>query len=172
MNKIILSLFFFSFLNCSSQLKINKGTDIDILTEIPQKQNTNNNYLIKNNSNTTYIIDPFGFYGESSIVVNNVVQKPISFWGGHYYRINEDQCINDLIILKPYESIEINLNLASNDDAIYDYKQFTNFIRIVKSSHNKNTIMLHGCKPYIEKLEKQGYRVLEDSIDAKIPYIK
>ena len=172
MEKINFIISLFISLNLFSQVKLNKGKDVDILLDIPRKQNSKDEFCIINNSNRTYIIDPLGFYGESSIVVNNAVQKPIAFWGGHYYRINEEQCINDLIILKPHDRIKTNLNLVSNDDAIYDYKQYTNFTEIIKSSHNKNTIMLHGCKSYIEKLKKMGYSILEDAIDAEIPFVK
>ena len=160
----------FISLNVYSQIKLNRNKDVDILLEVSDQQDNKGEFCIKNNSDNTYIIDSLGFYGESSIVVNNLVQQPITFWGGHYYRINNKQCIDDLIILKPHNSIKLNLNLASNDDAIYDYKQFTNYINIINSFHNKNTVLLHGCKSYIEELEKRGYRVLEDTIVAEIPF--
>jgi len=173
MNKIIVFLFCISSYNCSSQFKINKSKDIDILTDIPQKQNTNNNYLIKNNSNRTYIIDPFGFYGDSKILVNNIEVKPTAIIYGEYYRFTDKQCANDLIVLKPKENRRVNLNLAYNVRELdYDYSKFENFARIVKSYHNRNNATIVGCNSFIEKLEKKGYHVLTDTIDTKILYVK
>ena len=43
------------------------------------------------------------------------------------------------------------------------------YFEIVKSVHNKETILYLGCEDYIRKLESKEYVVLEDSISAKIP---
>ena len=57
---------------CSSQTKINKSKEIDITVTIPIKLETEKEitYSIKNNSDKTYVIDPYGFVGESYWLLN------------------------------------------------------------------------------------------------------
>ncbi|WP_042720549.1 hypothetical protein [Flavobacterium sp. B17] len=154
-------------------MKINKSNEVDILIKTPVKLEPEEpiTYNIKNNSNVIYIIDPYGFVGESYWLLNNKKLVPIQFSRGYYSRENDD-CRNDLIIIKPNEKIEKALSLNYMEKAIYDYSQSGNYIRIVSSNHSKQNSMPSSCKQYINDLELKGYRFLNDSIVAKIPFVK
>ncbi len=164
----------FSCIFCSTQMKINKSNEVDILVktpvnlipEIPVK------YTIKNNSKKTYIIDPYGFVGESYWMLNNQKLKPIEFSRGYYSRYTDDECKNDLIIIKPRQVMDTAIVLNYMERGIYNYSESGNYIRSVKSEHNKQNVTRLGCTSYIRTLEMQGYTVLEDSIVAKIPFYK
>lgn len=157
-------------------MKLNKGKDVDILlNSVPEKLNTGKatEYLIRNNTDNTYIIDPYGFYGKSFILENGKILEPYSYYrNGYYSRFNNNDCIRDLIILKPQASILAYLSLDRNNKAIYNYSINNNYERIVTSEHNRFNTTILGCEEYIENLEKKGYKVLEDSIVAKIPLVK
>lgn len=173
MKKIITIITCFCCIFCSTQMKINKSNDVDILIKTPVKLEPEEpiTYSIKNNSNVIYIIDPYGFVGESYWLLNNKKLVPIQFSRGYYSRENDD-CRNDLIIIKPNEKIEKALSLNYMEKAIYDYSQSGNYIRIVSSNHSKQNSMPSSCKQYINDLELKGYRFLNDSIVAKIPFVK
>lgn len=153
-------------------MKLNKGKDIDILLHSPKKSTEGNKleFTIKNNSNKIYIIDPLGFYGSEIIIANGKVLKQTYFDPGHYYRETLNQCQEDFIILQPKQEIKTYIDWAYNDKRIYSIIKQENFKIIVKSVHNRETATMLGCNSYIESLEKKGYKVLEDSIDAEIPY--
>lgn len=174
MKKIILFPFCFLYLFCYNQIKINVGKDIDIIS--PSKcfddQGTEQNVedIIKNNTDNTYIIDPIGFYGESYVLENGIVLEPsLYIRGGYYYRKDEELCRKDLIILKPYETIKHSLTYNRNNRGVYNFVKSHKYVQIIKSFHNKYYATILGCKSYIKELESKGYKVLEDSINAKIP---
>lgn len=176
MKIIILIPVCFLFIFCSNQMKLNKGNEVDII--LPQGTfpvgDTGKavEYSIKNNTENTYIIDPLGFYGYSYVLENNKIIEPyMKVREMHYNRHSDDLCLQDLIILKPKESIHVPLNLNINSRGIYNYSKVNKYIEVVKSYHNIYNATLLGCENYIKNLEKQGYKVLEDSINAKIPLI-
>jgi len=172
MKKIVLLLINLLFLNCISQIKINKSEDVDILINLPQKLDANREVILRNNVKKTFIIDPLGFHGKSFILVNNEVIEPINYVRGHYERLDLEMCKTDFILLKPYETKKVFINFVSNDKKIYDYSKYPQFIRVVKSHHSYDTATSLGCRAYLDNLEKMGYKILSDSISAKIPYIK
>ena len=81
MKKLILLPFCFLFIFCSNQIKVNKGKDVDIIFPLKHidTQATERviEEIIKNDTNSTYIIDPLGFYGESFVLENGKVLVPI-----------------------------------------------------------------------------------------------
>ena len=173
MKKIGQLSFCFLFIFCSSQIKLNISKDVNIIfKEVSLKLNSGKviDYLVKNNTTNTYIIDPYGFYGESYTLENGKIIEPNSYYRrGYYRRFDDNSCKRDLIILQPKTSIFIALTLDRNNRSIYNYSKNNNYIKIVKSLHNKYNATILGCDQYIESLEKKGYKVLEDSIVAKIP---
>ncbi|PKF75323.1 hypothetical protein CW752_05050 [Chryseobacterium sp. PMSZPI] len=156
-------------------MKLNKGKDIDITYPqsyiSAQKTKTVIKETIKNNTNNTYIIDPYGFYGESYTLENNKILKPYMYINEGYVSRNDRLCRETLIILKPKESILLSLVLNTNNKSVYKYSKTNKYEEVIKSLHNKYNATLLGCDDYIEELESKGYKVLEDSIVAKIPLI-
>ncbi|AZA90569.1 hypothetical protein EG343_08015 [Chryseobacterium nakagawai] len=154
-------------------MKLNKSKNIDILIKVPVELIADKPviYTFKNNTDQTYIIDPYGFVGKSYWELNNEVLNPINFSRGYYSREDED-CGNDLIILKPKQKIDTTLSLNYMERGIYDFSKAGKYSRIVESKHNKDNGMPSSCKQYINELEIKGYHFLEDSIVAKIPFIK
>ncbi|KFF23054.1 hypothetical protein IW22_02120 [Chryseobacterium sp. JM1] len=155
-------------------MKLNKSKEIDILINTPWKIEENNriNYIIENKSNKTYVIDRDGFEGVSYWLFNNEKLNQIDRWRGYYARYNDDDCANDLIIIKPKQKIDTTLNLNDLDKGIYDLSKSGKYIWNVKSNHSKKNTMPSTCKSYINSLEKKGYIILEDSIVAKIPFVR
>ncbi|MGE8554226.1 MAG: hypothetical protein ACN6OB_09905 [Chryseobacterium jejuense] len=174
MKKIILIITCFSFISCSTQMKLNKSKDIDILINTPWKFGENNrvNYTIENKSNKTYIIDPYGFSGESYWLFDNKKLNQIDRSRGYYTRHTDDDCQNDLVIIKPGQKIDTNLDPNDRDEGIYDLSKPGKYIWNIKSYHSKGNSMPLTCKSYINTLEKRGYIMLEDSIVAKIPFVR
>ncbi|PNW13179.1 hypothetical protein C1637_15270 [Chryseobacterium lactis] len=154
-------------------MKLNKNKEIDILIKTPVKLAPEKPiiYTIKNSSDKTFIIDPYGFVGDSYWTFNNKKLIPIEFSRGYYSR-EDKNCRDDLIIIKPKQKIDIGLSLNYVDKAIYDYSKTGNYIRNIQSKHSKQNGMPSTCKSYINELEKKGYIMLEDSIVAKIPFVK
>ncbi|MGN7864633.1 hypothetical protein [Chryseobacterium sp. 22458] len=173
MKKVILIITCFIFISCSPQMKLNKSKDIDILVNVPVKLIADKSviYTLKNNTNRTYIIDPYGFVGNSYWILNNEKLNPINFSRGYYSREDED-CRNELIILKPKQKMDATLSLNYIEKGIYDFSKTGSYIRNIKSKHSQENGMPLSCKSYINTLEKKGYIMLEDSIVAKIPFIK
>ncbi|SDJ32062.1 hypothetical protein [Chryseobacterium jejuense] len=174
MKKIILIIICFSFISCSAQMKLNKSKEIDILINTPWKFGENNNihYTIKNKSNKTYVVDPYGFSGDSYWLFNNEKLNPIDRSRGYYTRHTDEDCKGDLIIIKPKHKIDIALSLNYSEKGIYDLSKPGKYIWNIKSNHSKKNDMPLTCKSYIITLEKKGYIMLEDSIVAKIPFIR
>lgn len=172
-NIITLIITCFSCIFCSTQMKINKSNDVDILVKTPVNLTTEIpvTYTIKNNSEKTYIIDPYGFVGDSYWMLNNKKIEPIEFSRGYYSRENID-CTSDLIILNPKQKIDTVLSLNYAERGRYDFSNSGNYIWNVQSNHNKQNGMPSSCKQYIDELELKGYRFLNDSIVAKIPFYK
>lgn len=173
MKKIIAIVTCLTCIFCSPQIKLNKNRDVDIVINVPLKLNSENSlsYVLKNNTENTIIIDPYGFTGNSYWSFNNEKLIPINFSKGYYSRDNDD-CKNDLIILEPKQKIETYLNLNYHQKEIYDFSKSGNYIWSVESNHNKQNGMPSSCKQYINFLEKKGYIFLDDKIDAKIPFVR
>lgn len=163
----------FSCIFCSTQTKINKSEEIDILIKTPVNLKPEEPllYTIKNNSDKTFIIDPYGFVGESYWTLNSKKLNPINFSRGYYPR-DEDDCKNELIIIKPKQKIDANLSLNYLERGIYDYSKTGDYLRVINSSHNKENGKPSSCRQYINELELKGYHFLNDNIVAKIPFVK
>lgn len=170
---ILLIIICISCTFCSSQMKLNKSKEVDILLKLPTTLTVEvpTMYSLKNNTNNIYIIDPYGFIGDSYWVLNNEKLNPIAFSKGYYSRDNDD-CKTDLIILKPKQKMDTILILNYMERGIYDFSKSGNYIWNVKSRHIKQNGMTSSCKQYISDLEDKGYILLDDSIEAKIPFVK
>jgi hypothetical protein len=87
---------------------LNKGKDVDIIFPLKyidtQATEKVTEEIIKNNTNNTYIIDPFGFYGKSYVLENGKVLDPYLYFKNGYYTRNESLCREDLIILQPFQT--------------------------------------------------------------------
>lgn len=154
--------------------KINKSKDVDIMYEITARTSDKNAeliYYIKNKTGSTFIIDPFGFWGSTSVYDNNNLIDPYKLGlKGYYERFNDKWCERDLLILKPYELIKLDVfNTNYKNTGLYHFDPSKNYYQIIRSVHNKQTILYLGCEKYIQDLQSKGYKVLEDSINAKIP---
>ncbi|WP_131368691.1 hypothetical protein [Chryseobacterium luteum] len=173
MKRIVVIISCLSCTFCSPQMKLNKSNDIDILVKTPVKLIADEPviFTIKNNSNFTYIIDPYGFVGNSYWMLNNKKLDPVNFSRGYRSREAID-CKNDLIILKPKQKMDTTLSLNFMERGIYDFSKAGNYIRVAESRHNEQNGMPLICKQYINELESKGYRLLDDSIDAKIPFVR
>ena len=174
MKKIIVFTATFVYLFCFSQMKINKSKEVDILINTPWKFGDDNivDFVIKNNSNNTYIIDPYGFVGKSCWQYEGKKLDHIDFQRGYYTRLNDEDCKDDLILLKPKAKINVNLNLDYYQTKIFDLSKSGKYFLNVKSKHDRESSMPSSCKSYINTLEMKGYIMLEDSIVAKIPFVR
>lgn len=156
-------------------MKLNKGRDVDIT--LPQKyistQQTGDviQETIKNNTNNTYIIDPYGFYGESYTLENGAILKPYMYLNEGYVSRDNRLCREILIILQPFQTIHRSINYNKNNKSLYKYSKPNKYEEIIKSAHTKYNATILGCEDYIKELELKGYKVLEDSIVAKIPLV-
>lgn len=171
MRKIILLPFCFLFIFCSNQIKLNKSKDVDII--FPKKYfSSQDTEVIKetiiNNTTDTYIIDPYAFYGESYTLENGKILQPYMYIKKGYSTRNDKLCRDILIILKPFQTLEYPIALNANKNEIYKYSQPNQYEEIIKSVHNRNNILNSGCGDYVKELESLGYKILEDSIVAKI----
>ncbi|WP_300675607.1 hypothetical protein [Soonwooa sp.] len=166
----IISLFIIS---CSTQIKLNKGTDVDFIEMQPALPD--GKFLIKNNTSNTYIIDPRGFWGTLTYFENDKLAPLIPFPEGTFYRYSKEQCEEGYIILKPHEKIEANFLLSRDFSGTdLDPSKVTiknKYYYVIKSKHDKFTILGSACDDYLLKLEQQGYRILEDSISARIAFV-
>lgn len=172
MRKIVLLPFCFLFIFCSNQIKMNKEKDVDIIfpsKHIDTQSTEVIKEIIKNNTNNTYIIDPLGFYGKSFVLENGKLLDPYLYSKSGYYSRNDRSCHEDLIILKPFQTIHHSIIFNKNNRAVYRYTKSNNYEEIIKSVHNRYNATILGCESYIKDLENRGYKVLEDSIVAKIP---
>lgn len=157
----------------STMLKINKSEYVDILYNISEitSQKPKVTFYLKNNTGSTFIIDPFGFWGNTFIYENQNLIMPYKFGlKGFYERFSDKWCERDLIILKPHELRKMDFfNTNYKDTALYHFKRDKKYYEIVKSVHNKETVFYLGCQAYIKNLESKGYKILEDSINVKMP---
>lgn len=173
LKKIILLPFCFLFIFCSNQIKMNTGKDIDIIFPLKQIDTRATEPVIKeilkNNTDNTFIIDPHGFYGESYVLENGKSLEPYLYFKSGYYARNDRSCREDLIILYPFQTIHHSIIFNKNNRAVYRYTKPNQYEEIIKSSHNRYNATILGCDDYIKELEAKGYKVLEDSIVAKIP---
>jgi hypothetical protein len=155
-------------------MKINKSKEIDILIDSPWKFGESNrpSYTIVNKSHKTYIIDPYGFSGDSYWLFNSEKLNPIDFSRGYYTRHSDDDCKNALIVIHPKQKINAYLSLNDSDGGRYDLSKSGKYFLNIKSNHTRQNGMPLSCKHYIDELEIEGYKFLEDSIVAKIPFIR
>lgn len=175
------SLLIISFYACLSlkngkydYMKINKSDDVDLFYEIKDSLNSSKiNYYVKNKTNDTFIIDPFGYIGKTDVFENEKLMIPYKLRiQGSYERSSDKSCERDLIILLPHETKKVrNFNVNYIDNGLYNFSPKNNYYRSVKSVHSRQTVTYLGCDEYIRKLEKKGYHILEDSIVAKIPIL-
>lgn len=171
---IVVIITSFGCIFCSSQMKINKSKEIDILIDSPWKFGESNrpSYTIVNKSHKTYIIDPYGFSGDSYWLFNAEKLNQIDVSRGYYTRHSDDDCKNALIIIHPKQKINAYLSLNDLDLGRYDLSKSGKYFLNIKSNHSIKNSMPSTCSSYIKTLEKKGYIMLEDSIVAKIPFIR
>lgn len=170
---IILIIVSINCIFCSSQTKINNNKEVDILlkmpvdliTQIPVK------FTIQNKSSNTYIIDPYGFAGNSYWLFENKRLNSIGLQKGYYSRENPD-CEYDIIIIRPKEKIEKIINLNYSEKQRYDFSKIGHYVWKVESKHVRENTMPSSCRQYITDLEKKGYKFLQDSISAEIDFVR
>ena len=160
-----------------SQIKLNKKNTVEILflsdkiylNEMLKGENLE--VKIINNTNCTYIIDPYSFREENSVSdgKGNVIFPIKYFTKGYYERFDDQQCEEDFIILKPKEEKLAKLGVFTIRGN-YDLNSGVKYYLKLKSYENKYTIIQYGCESYINKLEQKGYKLFEDSIEAEIPF--
>ncbi|WP_160140129.1 hypothetical protein [Chryseobacterium sp. c4a] len=177
---IKLIILLFSIVQIKAQIKLNTKNEIDIFFEdskfsLNKIFKGNESYLFKivNNTNNTYIIDPYGFRGNNVVETcdKSIVEPDRIILSGLYRRTDNEDCFNDLVILKPKEEKYIPLSIITLKGS-YDLNKNKKYILNLSSTHNKYTMTLLGCQDYIKnELEKKGYKVLEDNIVAKIPIV-
>lgn len=152
---------------CFAQIKVNKGRDVDIVLTDTK------GFIVRNNTNITYVIDPQNFYGIDKIMENSH-EAPLMIYPSGYYRRNKKLCKEDIIVLAPYESkkasIVMNQDLTGQGLDVFKISSKFTYTHIFKSVHNKTNLLNSDCKDYIQELERSGYKVLEDSISVTIPY--
>ncbi|MCC3214762.1 hypothetical protein LIV57_05730 [Chryseobacterium sp. X308] len=175
-----LILLLFSFVHFNAQIKLNTKQEVDILFQgkefsLDKIFDGKDPYMFKivNNTNNTYIIDPYGFKNDNFVMTcdENIVTPDKAILKGFYKRFDDKDCFNDLIILKPKEEKYAILSII-NLKGWYDLDKEKKYILRLNSTHNNYTVILLGCQSYIRELvEKKGYKVLEDSFIAKIPFV-
>lgn len=159
-----------------SQVKINNRNDIEIYLMDPEVSMERYldakrpyQYKIINHTNDDYIIDPQGFRGKTDLYECNqlytIPEKIIP--EGYYDRDDPEDCQQDLIIVKKQSSIITSLYIL-NISFFYNIEATKSYYLKIRSKHNKNTATILGCSNYINNLEKQGYKILDDNIDAKL----
>ncbi|NML58404.1 hypothetical protein [Chryseobacterium cheonjiense] len=97
----------------------------------------------------------------------NLLQPYVYIKRGYSTR-NDKLCCDILIILKPFQTLEYPIDLNANKNGIYKYSQLNKYEEIIKSDHNRNNVLNSGCGDYVKELESLGYKILEESIVAKI----
>ncbi|MGN7864116.1 hypothetical protein [Chryseobacterium sp. 22458] len=175
-----LILLLFSIIHLNAQIKLNTKQEVDILFEGKQISlnrifDGKDPYMFKviNNTNNTYIIDPYGFRNDKFVMTcdENIVIPDKTILKGFYKRFDDEDCFIDLIILKPREEKYVILSIFSLT-GWYDLDNQKKYILRLNSTHNNYSVVLLGCQNYIRSLvEKKGYKVLEDNIVARIPII-
>lgn len=170
-------LFIISMGCFSAQTKLNTKSEVDILFDgntfsLHKIFDGNEPYMFKivNNTNNTYIIDPYGFKSNNFVMTceGNLIEPEKVILGGFYKRSNDQECFDDLIILNPYEQKYLPLSIT-NLDGSYDLKDNKKYILRLKSIHNNYTATLLGCQVYIKTLiTSKGYKIFDDTINARI----
>lgn len=149
---------------------MNLGKDVDIIKE---SLSTEGKLLIKNNTSKTYIIDPLGFWGKIKYLENDYPAKTTYSPRGTFYRFSDSECERDLIVLRPFDKIYRVISLAKDfSGSVIDVKKISlanKYSYIAKSAHNKETLNASGCEKYVSDLELKGYKILDDSINVKVP---
>ena len=170
-----LLLFLPTILFC--QIQINNNKDVKILFPFSEvKRSVGPRYLfkIKNETNDNYIIDTEGFYRRIEVYDenDNYVQPYLPYPpGGNNAERKDNECYKDYEIVLSNSTSVVLLNLfkyLGEHDLKNDKKYY---IKINSIEFGKRFSSDTGCKNYIEEMEAKGYKVLEGSINAKIPLI-
>ncbi|MDR3024479.1 hypothetical protein [Chryseobacterium sp.] len=159
-----------------SQIKVNKKRDVEIFlmdsaVSIERYLDPNKAYKYKiiNHTDNNYIIDPQGFRGKTYVYeCNELYSQPEKMIPKGYYSRDLEDCKEDFILLKKKESLIVEIALL-NIDFFYHIKPNKSYYLDIESKHNEYTATLLGCTDYIKDLKKQGYKVFEDQIKARIP---
>ncbi|SDF50572.1 hypothetical protein [Epilithonimonas hungarica] len=175
--KQILILLLFNIIFVDSQIKLNKKSEVEILFLSDKiylnKMLKGENLEVKiiNNTNCTYIIDPYSFREDNNVVdsKNNFILPIKYFTKGYYERFDDQQCEEDLIILKPKEEKLAKLSIFTIRGN-YDINNGDKYYLKLQSFENRYTVIQYGCENYINTLEKKGYKMFEDIIEADIPF--
>ncbi|GGG43519.1 hypothetical protein [Epilithonimonas arachidiradicis] len=125
---IILTIMLFN--NCSTQIKLNKGRNVDFIEMQPSL--SDGKFLIRNKTSDTYIVDPMGFFGKTIYLENDKPASLMLYPEGYFYRFSDADCKSDLIILEPYQQIEANFTLCRDLSGLgIDITKFLSLINIL-----------------------------------------
>lgn len=170
---LVISLFPYLFF---SQIKINDKENIRIIFPFSEiKYSIGSHYLFEiiNNTDDNYIIDTDGFYRHIEIYDenDNYIQPYLFYPSSSIAERNNNECYKDYeVVLKKTKSVVL-LNLFKYLGE-YDLKNDKKYyIKIKNIEFGKRFSSDSGCRDYIEKMEKNGYKILEGTINLKIPLV-
>ncbi|KAA0128053.1 hypothetical protein FY557_10045 [Chryseobacterium sp. SN22] len=176
----LIILFLLTISHLEAQTKLNTKKEVDILFErnefsLNKIFDGNTPYIFKlvNNTDYTYIIDPYGFKSDNFVMTieGNIITPVRIVLNGFYKRFDSQECVDDLIILGPKEKKYVSLSIV-NLNGVYDLDKHKKYIIKLHSHHNKYTASLLGCQDYIESLiSSKKYKVFDDSIDTTVSLV-
>lgn len=176
----LIILFILTISHLGAQTKLNTKKEVDILFQgnefsLNKIFDGNTPYIFKlvNNTNYTYVIDPYGFKSNNFVITNegDIITPVRIVLNGFYKRFNNQDCVDDLIILRPKETKDVSLSIV-NLNGFYDLDKHKKYIIKLHSNHNKYTASLLGCQDYIESLiSSKKYKVFDDSIDTTVSLV-
>ncbi|RMZ58051.1 hypothetical protein D1632_17320 [Chryseobacterium nematophagum] len=143
--------------SCSSQSKT-YGSNLEIIFPATVDMNMLKNgqdAVIINNSDQTYIIDPYSFNVDVKVIENNNEIRPYrqKLYGS--YPRDIDDCKETVFIVKPKEKITVKMFLFPLNH--YNFSSDKKYVLRSIASFNKNSLI--GCNEYIDQLEKKGYKI-------------
>lgn len=168
-NKLIVFLFtYFIFNSCTPQIKV-ENNNLDVI--VPESVTmsiikTGIEVTIINNSNTTYIIDPYSFNSKVTIFENQKEIYPYRQKHSGYYDRDDDECKKTIILAKPKSKIVTKLYIYAID--YYDFQHEKNYE--IKSSFIFNKSTMNGCSNYVDSLIQRGYKFpdIKKSVTSKL----
>ncbi|MBV6881010.1 hypothetical protein NG800_013325 [Epilithonimonas ginsengisoli] len=179
--KVLISFLFFLSNILFSQIRLTYEKDIEVYflgNEISRSQllsgNTDYNFKVKNNTPEYLIISRYGFKKQNYIISEKEVVSPDSiFLAGYPAELENEECRENIFILKPHSEMEIKGLDMFEILANYKLEKSKKYM-LVTSSHFKPSyakLELFGCADHIKKLESKKYRFANFLIFAEIPLV-
>lgn len=133
MKKSLQFLFLFSVvMKISSQIKINRSEEIDVLLYHKIIENKQYFYYeVENKSEKTFIIDKINFRGNSSILMDgNVLKYDVPILKGNFADRSLDECKGDFIFIHPKEKTFVDIHVV-------DYSGLFKKLDFTKNIHSE-----------------------------------